>query len=233
MLKNWVPIKCQKVDERQSVIVPQSQSWHLKMSCFVWQTVQNPNKFSLLPNMIKKSMKSIIKARCVCVRHTRTSMSSYHLHKLIKKFNLLWWQQGAMAEAWEVKKRLFLQLEAERQLFVWPAMKSLSVFCLWCSQALGQVSDRKSLCAALCPLPGSYREAVLYCFKEKQHGNEAKHALLISSAGWRGHCLRGVQFFQLLTLIGLVIKMFFWNKKFISVILITESYWKLKITKLK
>lgn len=62
------------------------------------------------------------------------------------------------------------QSEAERQLFVWPAMKSSSVFHLWCSQAWGQVSDRRSLCTALCPLPESYREAALCCYMEKPAG---------------------------------------------------------------
>lgn len=77
------------------------------------------------------------------------------------------------------------QFEAERQLFVWPAMKSSSVFCLWCSQAWGQVSDRRSLCTALCPLPESYREAELSCYMEKKKtAGKLNLSPRISSAGW-------------------------------------------------
>ncbi len=63
------------------------------------------------------------------------------------------------------------QSEAERQLFVWLAMKSSSVSCLWCSQAGGQVSDRRSLCTAL----PSARELQRGC-SAMLHGKNSREA---------------------------------------------------------
>lgn len=71
--------------------------------------------------------------------------------------------------------RLHRPGQRDSSLFVWPAMRTSSVFCLWCPQARGQVSDRRSLCTALCPLPASYREAALCCYmEEKQIGRDTK-----------------------------------------------------------
>lgn len=65
--------------------------------------------------------------------------------------------------------------DRDSSLFVWPAMRTSSVFCLWCPRARGQVGDRRSLCTALCPLPASYREAALCCYmEEKQNGRDTE-----------------------------------------------------------
>lgn len=68
-----------------------------------------------------------------------------------------------------------LHAYAERRLFVWSAlMKRSPVFCLWSSQAWGQVADRRSLCAALCPLPKRHREAAVALFHGYQNRRETK-----------------------------------------------------------
>lgn len=100
-----------------------------------------------------------------------------------------------------------LHAYAERRLFVWSAlMKRSPVFCLWSSQAWGQVADRRSLCAALCPLPKRHREAAVALF----HGYKNRRDTKTSQASSPARRLRGqVSFFpRRLTLIRMAQKMF-------------------------
>lgn len=78
-----------------------------------------------------------------------------------------------------------LHAYAERRLFVWSAlMKRLPVFCLWSPQAWGQVADRRSLCAALCPLPKRHREAAVALF----HGYKNRRDTKTSQASSPAQC---------------------------------------------
>lgn len=153
----------------------------------------------------------------VCLRSPCTAIvpHQYYWHQLIEKSKLLPWQQRASAQARWVKKRLCQYSTVrgrETALCLACYEKLVCLLSLMFSGLRPNQWQKEALHSAVPSARELQREAVMRCYMEKTAG-KLNHSPLIYSKGWRGHRLRGVQFFQLLTLIGVVRKMFLWNKK--------------------
>lgn len=115
--------------------------------------------------------------------------SSYFWHQLIQKTKLAQWRRGTSVAGLRGQERVLSVLRSLQQ-------RESSLFGLLWKARLSSASDvlrleaksvtEGAFCTALCPLPGSYREAVLRCYMEKQQGKLKNLSPLGSSAERRG-----------------------------------------------